>query len=243
MNGSVGYSEHAGDSEPAVILPRHNIMVKVCGHRREGTGTYYTDHMFAIEVQCGTISYTVERTYVDFVELDLKLRKMFPRCSFDMLPLDAYEIVSKHLRKEEKQQSSGVDHRQSLILPERNGRMSSVARTVSVSALTGGAVGHTGGVYLLSSHSKEHFKEKLPSINLYMRQLLSQHEILVSDLFINFIADDATMGAPYVTEVDILLQDELAVNVTVRNIEEASFLVKPSQLVVWKFSTSNYDIG
>ena len=80
-------------------------------------------------------------------------------------------------------------------------------------------------------------------MNLYVRQLLSQHEILVSDLFINFIGEDVPCGAPYLTEVDILLEDELAVNVTVRNIEEASFLVKPSQLVVWKFSTTNYDIG
>ena len=140
-----------------------------------------------------------------------------------------------------------MDHRQSLIFPEQNGRMSSVARTMSVSALTAGVVAQSGGISsrhdLLTSHSKEHFKEKIPSMNLYVRQLLSQHEILVSDLFINFIGEDVPCGAPYLTEVDILLEDELAVNVTVRNIEEASFLVKPSQLVVWKFSTTNYDIG
>ncbi len=80
------------------------------------------------------------------------------------------------------------------------------------------------------------------------------HEIVVSDIFLEFISEDflssnAITGAQRsrlienMCEIDLLLENEIPIVVTVKKVEEASFLVRPGQLVVWRFSTVDYDIG
>jgi hypothetical protein len=228
-----------------INLPRHNILVRVVLHRAEGLGLTFGDHIFQIEVQCGAIVYHVERSYVDFVELDLRLRKIFPKSSLDSLPLDAYDVIAKCLKREDK--LAPPDPRQPLSEAGPGGRRSSMSRAMSVSrvsslGLPGMGPASAPSRSVLCGNLAGRICTKVKALNLYTRQLLSQHEIIVSDIFIDFISEDSTDVAN-ITEVDLLLEAELPVHVVVRNIEEASFLVKPSQLVVWKFSTAAYDIG
>ena len=80
------------------------------------------------------------------------------------------------------------------------------------------------------------------------------HEIVVSDIFLEFISEDflssnaitgtqRTRLIENMCEIDLLLENEIPIVVTVKKVEEASFLVRPGQLVVWRFSTVDYDIG
>jgi hypothetical protein len=121
---------------PAVpeSLPDHNLHVKVVAHRVDGIGQAYYDHVFTLEVKCESISYNIERSYVDFVDLDRRLRKVFPKSTFPALPLDAAPQIARMLKRENNRKLSTSEARQSLILNDSTSRVSfSRAQSMSMS--------------------------------------------------------------------------------------------------------------
>ncbi len=88
---------------------------------------------------------------------------------------------------------------------------------------------------------------------MYMRHLMSMHEIVVCDAFLEFINEEflsTIPGSPNnlrttlvesSSEIDLLLENEIPITTTVRTEVEASFIVKPGELVVWRFSTAAYE--
>mmetsp|Transcript_3001 Transcript_3001/g.4564 ORF Transcript_3001/g.4564 Transcript_3001/m.4564 type:complete len:1404 (-) Transcript_3001:116-4327(-) len=58
-------------------------------HSQSGDGDQYEDHLFSIKVACESVSFSVDRNYVDFVEFHCKLEKDFPKTSIPSLPLEA----------------------------------------------------------------------------------------------------------------------------------------------------------
>ena len=82
---------------------------------------------------------------------------------------------------------------------------------------------------------------------------MSMHEIVVCDAFLEFINEEflsTIPGSPKSrkttlvessSEIDLLLDNEIPITVTVRTEEQASFIVRPGELVVWRFSTASYE--
>lgn len=77
------------------------------------------------------------------------------------------------------------------------------------------------------------------------------NEMVVSDVFADFISEEnfsieTGERIPLIsaaTEIDLLLAGAVFVDSVVKYSELATFTVLPEQLVVWKFSTLDYDIG
>jgi hypothetical protein len=80
------------------------LRVKVLNYFCQGEGLSYNDHFYLIDVEVENLHWQVDRCILDFVELDRKLRKRFPRCSFASLPIAeaALQALYVDLEKSEK---------------------------------------------------------------------------------------------------------------------------------------------
>ena len=76
-----------------------------------GDGTSYDKHYFILNVSVDSFSFSVDRSYVDFVELDRRLRKKFPQSKLPELALSGAGRVRKALQREAAAQA---DRRKSL---------------------------------------------------------------------------------------------------------------------------------
>lgn len=231
-------------NSPAIKTPRVStqqpcpLKISVLAHRTDGQGSSYADHMFVVSVQCEPdVSYVVERSYVDFVDLDNSLRKTFPSIMLRDLPLTGAPTVAKYLQYRTYQ---GRDSAK----PAMMGRSyHTVADSVGPHAIA--------AMELYCRGSKENLSSKLQSLNEYLKEVISINEMVVSEAFADFISEEGFSletgeRVPLIveaSEIDVLLADAVLVDCVVKYAEAATFTVQPGQLVVWKFSTVDYDIG
>lgn len=76
------------------------LSVQLSDYYFVGDGKAFDKHFFIISVSAENFKFTVERSYVDFVEFDRQLRKKFPESSINALPLDEVKTVKRCLMKD-----------------------------------------------------------------------------------------------------------------------------------------------
>lgn len=211
------------------------LACKVVEFIQIGQGSAFDELLYSVKVSVdGTVSHTVERSVVDWVELERKLRKRFPGALIAQLPLDAsaVTVVKRALEKQQggsnmspiKQQPSGIDA-PSVFSPSK---LVPVTRGAGVDS------------------------KLIPHLDLFLQSLLSCHEILVSGELSMFLDESVSSmtGAGGGQEEslsihDILLLNEQPTRVTVRHGDctAVSLNILQGQICVWAFSTVKYDIG
>ena len=161
------------------------IEIEVRGYAVKGDVQDYNSHYWSIDVKLDTVEYTVDRSYVDFVDLDRRLRKKYPKSksslSSSVMPLQKSQEIQRQLNKE----GSGY---------------------ASHMKLRGGLPVFTGG---------EDVSAVAGSLDSYMRDLLAQHQIIASDELCTFLDEEAPNSAVDLSDLeppsaqDYLFQDQV----------------------------------
>ena len=71
----------------------------------EGTGHQYNHHFYVIDIHVEELHWQVDRCILDFVELDRKLRKRYPRCTFMNLPISEQSLSQLYIDLEKNEKS------------------------------------------------------------------------------------------------------------------------------------------
>jgi hypothetical protein len=203
------------------VLPKSALDIEVISFHQIGEGIMYDEQIFLVNIHCDAIYYSVERSYIDFVEMYTKIKKKFPHCEIPSLPLDATIQLQKFLNKDETRK--GIDHRKSLSSmnsfesPKKIQRSESTASPQplplpSSTSRTGGGSNGGGGLRMDSISNSEELQNKIPELQIYMRILLTFHEIVVSDEFFAFLDEERPCNhafnfvyAEIPNEIDLLL--------------------------------------
>lgn len=228
----------------APIEESKTIDCQVFEYYQVGEGKHFEDHMFSIKIHVEDINYIVDRSYVDFVDLDRRLRKRFPKNRFQPIPLGAAKYLEKVLRQREKESkykkaesgsaSTGRDSSSSMMLEFQGS---------SSTPIPDGEQGSGSKLYL------KDYSAIVEELDFVLVTLLSQPEIVSSDEMMLFLDEEASsMQADLqslvpLSEYDILLLNTPVNKCMVSKYEEFKFHVSLGQFVLWKFSTVDYDIG
>jgi len=211
----------------------------------------FNDHRFVLEVKCESLTFYVDRNYIDFVALDRKIRKTYPESKIDPLPLDAYEMLRRMLSdgdNDAKLRRRSFMGFGAVKSPESNIR-ASMATGSDNGDVGASALGLTKALRSGSGFESEVIPSKIASLNLYLRALMSHHELVASDELLLFVDEEAASffvdprSLVPLTVHDILFFTHPPVKKTVQKKEIRTFNVQPGQLVVWRFTTRAFDIG
>ena len=231
----------------------------------DGDGLTYERNLFTIAVTVdGSLLHTVERSIVDFVELDRRLRKKFPRNDFAALPLEDITIVALKRALEKgmgalrngtsvgtsspaawspasSRSGSFSTHAHSTVLPNSSNPAGSVHTTEELTWANNP---------MTVRQSDKMGCTKIQAFNDYLGSLLSQHEVVVTEDLLQFLDDEvSSLSRQSIQEPlsvhDLLLLDEPVTNAVIRTggHENAAFTMQPGQMIVWSFTTTNYDIA
>jgi len=124
------------------------LQVNVVDYFCEGSGQIYNHHFYVCNVLVEELHWQVDRCILDFVELDRKLRKRYPRCSFMSLPISAsslqalYVELERNERLQQQQQQQQQKQKQLQLTP------STEYSDQPMSAGSGGGVGGVGASLL-----------------------------------------------------------------------------------------------
>ena len=235
-----------------------NPIIRITQHFFNGDGLNYSDHYYVVEVKVKELMYSVDRSVLDFVDLDRRLRKRFGSIKLDSLPfkdgvLEALTGELKSLDEVNKEKGSGGDRGDpdSSFSPTRAESVSYTGEEVkqrarSRSTLFGGAAKLSKPVQVAST---DRMDRKVISLTRYLEGLLRHHEFIVAEEFHQFFDEEAPSmfispsSLEPLTIHDLLLLDEPVYKCIVRKKEEVVIEVEPGQLVLWKFGTADFDIA
>jgi hypothetical protein len=236
-------SEYASNREPEPDRRTIDAHVNEYFQIGDDCGLNYDSHCYSIHVRVENLFYTIDRTYVDFVELDRRLRKKFPRSNIFPLPLEAAESIERALNDKDREQK-----RKSLL---ESGISLASARDVLLLGLeaTTSPLNILSNSFRVKEKIDEDFGEKVTALDTYLAALLTHPEVVASDDIILFLDEEASSmnvdpnSLLPLSEHDLLLINVQAAKATVRRVEEKSFPICAGQYIVWRFSTLNFDIG
>ena len=199
-----------------------SIEITVQNYKVNGSIEDFNCHFWSVSVKCDSIKYDVDRSYVDFCDLDRILRKKFPKSDIPLLPLASCSLIQKHLNKDNK-----------LISPDKAKNSNNTARNKFPVYVPEDIIKATG--YL----------------NDYFNKLLIHHQIIASEEILRFFDEEATAFAYDSKSIDIstiheiLFKDQISTKITVRahDQETINYPVKQGYVLLWVFSTIDYDIG
>jgi hypothetical protein len=233
-------------------------MIRITQHFFNNDGLNYSDHYYVVEVKVKELMYSVDRSVLDFVDLDRKMRKRFGSIKLDSLPfkdgvLEALTGELKSLDEANKEKGPGGDRESdsSSFSPTRAESVSYTGEEVqqrarSRSSLFGGAAKMSRPVQVAST---DRMDRKVISLTRYLEGLLRHHEVIVADEFLLFFDEEAPSmfvspsSLEPLTIHDLLLLNEPVYRCIVRKKEEVVIEVEPGQLVLWKFGTADFDIA
>ena len=72
----------------------------VRSYHLQGPVEDFNSHRWTVDVRCDSLAYTVDRSYVDFCDIDRILRKRFPKTDLMPLPIASASVIQKHLSKD-----------------------------------------------------------------------------------------------------------------------------------------------
>lgn len=243
-------SKQAADFFPRMEESVHPIVdLTVKNYYFVGDGDSYEKHFFIIHVNAGSTQYNIDRSYVDFVEFDRRVRKIYPDSSIPALPLEAtlrlQQLITREatLLLETKKRGGGVlgmafgasANRKSIT-----GDFSTLPSDVRKTAAK--------NLFRIPNHSTEVMKACEEQLTYYLSDICCHHELLSSNILQLFLDEEITTMfsdriPPTLTVYDLLLINSTTNNCVVHRIEEQLFKVPANSVIVWKFSTSQFDIG
>ena len=262
--GTTFFSVFAVASGAAMSLPI--VKAEVSTFFVDGDGLTYETNLFTIAVTVdGSLLHTVERSIVDFVELDRRLRKKFPRNEFAALPLEDITIIALK-RALEKGMGASRNGTSSVGTSSPAAWSPASSRSGSFSTHSHSAVPPSSSAPAGSVHTTEELTwannpmtvrqsdkmgaTKIKAFNDYLGSLLSLHEVVVTEDLLQFLDDEvSSLSRQSIQEPlsvhDLLLLDEPVTNAVIRTggHENAAFTMQPGQMIVWSFTTLNYDIA
>lgn len=144
-----------------------------------GNGNDFNDHRFICEVKCEALTFYVDRSYIDFVELDRRIRKTYPQSRIDPLPLDGYQMIKKIINDRnvivKRRSSLGIKN-----IPKNRDALNGIPDADHIKI-------HRKG----SDFENETLAAKIKELNLYLRALLSHHELVASEELLLFVDEEA----------------------------------------------------
>lgn len=198
----------------------------------------------------GLLSYEVQRSYTDFIEFDGKIRRSM---SIDNLVFPSHEqsliqrSASDTLEKKESRQNLEVERNDYIVL----------TMVESLYTLIHSYCQHSEIIDIETRGNAE-------SLDFYLQDILSRHEIVASDEFLSFLdpeitpitestqldylfdlkdISDARSPRDFLSVPDILLRDVTPTESRVKDNEIYSSDITAGQTLVWKFKTIGYQTG
>lgn len=215
---------------------------RVFDYYQIGDGGAYDTHYFALKVRLESTVFVVDRSYLDFVALDIKLREKFPHIHFAELPLEAKGSIQKHYIKSQAAKPKGVNRINDLFA-QYNGIENIVEKAIE-------DVLNSGSTALkIKDRLNEVIGSKIAALDNYLMDLFLHADILVSDELILFLNNEAPtmlmspVSLDPLSEYDLLLVNEALNTVSVSRRKEHQFRLRRGQFLLWAFSTNSYDIG
>ena len=225
------------------------LTVQVTDYYFVADGRGFDKHFFIIAVSAENYHYTVDRSYVDFVECDRLLRKKFPESEIAILPLDEVRTVKRLLQKD----LATIGERKKVTLG--SGLISTTRNSLAYtreSIIGGGPADslNASGIFTIPEESREDIGSKKYMLDKYLQALLEKHEIVGSDEFMLFLDEERRQftASPEEAEEPLSVHDLLLINVPVNKVvvhrtEEYQYHVPRGHLILWRFNTVYYDIG
>lgn len=218
------------------------LEVKISSYYIVGDGLTFDQHYFVVNVSLypSSLSYFVDRNYVDFVDLDKKIRKKFPHTCIPPLPLMEKEVIEKYLSK-----------------VATNGKSITPIATAGAQKPKEWFVGSNDHNPLLIPIVNDNFRtindnnysNKIDDLTMYLLALLNLHEIVASEELQYFFDEEVSSMQVDIKSLnplnvhDILLLNNNDSTVTVRKEFQLNIAMKKDQILIWRFSTKYYDIG
>lgn len=221
-----------------------DIRIDIIDYYYIDKGNYFDQHYYMIQIMIENLKYIVDRSYVDFIKLDRLIRKKFPETKIDILLLDAKSEITKLLTKDSYLPSSynsnknKITNRRSSITLTRESFNESVFDSNSTS-------------FPIPTTNKESFTIKMKILDNYLKSILTKHEIVTSEEFLNFLDEEvrhiSSTGVVSLEEPlnvhDLLLINTIPSNTIVMKQEEHKYHVPAGHMILWRFQTKHYDIG
>lgn len=217
----------AGGSPFKGLKMADEISIAVTKHVPAKKGSL--DGSFVVSFKCGTVlNFEVKRSVSDFIELDRRIRKRYPRSNLYKLILDT--------KPEGRKRSHSVCQPEDLRQHSNKSRRGMDGKFIYTQSS-------------IAELEQEKMEELLASLTDYMQFMLTQHELVASDELLQFL--DQEQNSMYIvnkqfappTIHEVLLSKLAARKVVVARSEEQTRAAACGQLLVWQFSTTNYDIG
>ena len=231
------------DIAPAVV----GVDMQVIDYYVVAEADSYDKHYFIIQIQLEDLRYTVDRSYVDFVELDRLLKKLYPESAVPHLPLRAAPIIEKVLTKEANRQQeqnntsgSGFGFSRSSFSLTRDSILASPS--FKSNGLS------TFPAMKIPDNSTEIIRNRMGPLTLYLTGIACYHELLTSSPLRNFLDEEFTSMLdlsipPSLTEFDLLLLNSTVQNCVVHRLESYNIEVPADHYLLWRFKTAKFDIG
>eukprot|EP01035_Chromulina_nebulosa_P022328 gene22328-28915_t len=221
-----------------------------------GEGECFDDHIFTIKVEFDGFSFTVDRSYIDFVDFIRKLRKSYPLfqlISDEAVPIPHFQLIEKqiidHLNADAKhKRGNSVSNRNSLIARHESlgGTRNSVQAFIS-----GSSSAHN---FAIPDHLKNRvdISSSVSALDSYLKSLLQQSEMLTSEELLLFLDEEvSSMIRPEIKQESLNAHDILLLNAPISTCtvragakgEEFHYSVPAQHMIIWRFSTDGFDIG
>jgi hypothetical protein len=213
--------------------------VEVVDYACVGDENSYSNHIFTIRVWVDQLMFTINRTYAAFCEFDAQLRRKYPRTTIQPLPLSGATVYARR---------ASVKVPSGSVTPDAK----SAALDLRASMLGGFQDDTPKGKQkpaVRRADKAEVISLKKSPLNGYLNSLLTLPEVLLSDNLLYFLDEESPDGqilaaqTKEVSEVDILLADEVPIAKTVLRELKIPMNLDPGSVIVWSFSTKHYDIG
>lgn len=235
-----------------------------------GDGAFYDQHFYLIQITTDKLKYTIDRSYVDFVILHNNLTKYYLGSDLPDLPLKGENIINNILsnlgstafdmRKQAKKLSNnnhsfnvstGASIRESISASSsmvNKLRENFLSSSNGVNTVSSDGSDNTTNLFPIPRHSHENFRSLSQALTLYLSQLICHHELLVSNELLLFLDEEINnmflpVTPPALSTYDIVLLNENFQHCVVNKNVEFSFEIPAKHLIIWKFTTLNYDIA
>lgn len=222
------------------------VSVKIIEYYYVSDGNSYDQHYYVIRVDIDGMSFTIDRSYIDFVELHRLLIKKYPKTMLLKLPLAAYTEIERKLSGLKRKKSSGNIMS---IDPIQTTKKSFIATrdsflSVRENFLIGGSKD-----YLINPYKyEESISDKKDELDEYLQLLMIQSELITSEEFLLFLDEEYksmhdTDPKEPLSIHDILLLNQTENKCVVNRTEDYYISLTPQQMLLWRFRTLAYDIG
>ena len=174
------------------------IGITITEYYVSGNGDDFNDHRFICEIKCEILIFYVDRNYIDFIELDRRIRKTYPKSKIDPLPLDGVKLINKLIKDrniiEKRRSSLGITNMNNIITTRRES-ISGLTNNTNPNNTNNTNTNNEYGFKAIRKGTEvesESLALKIKELNLYLRALLSHHELVASEELLLFVDEEAT---------------------------------------------------